>query len=94
MSRHTHEFQCTNCMWWNYPILSETMDGNYVVKCGHCKHLHYRTIKQGVVTEIRHNQYKDNLDVIHVMPSACLEKKRIVGTVTSIRENATSGLMT
>lgn len=93
MARHTHEFQCTECRWWNYPILSDTMSGNYVVRCGKCQHHHYRYIKKGVVTEDRHNQKENICDIIHVMPSACLQEKRKQGTVTQLREMMAAGLM-
>lgn len=32
--RHAHEFQCTECAWFNYPMLRLNLNGNYVIKCG------------------------------------------------------------
>lgn len=94
MARHAHEFQCTECQYWNYPMLSDTMNGNYTVKCGNCGHNHYRVIVSGVVTEDRHNSAYDHGDTIHVMPSACSEKKReSKGMLVKFREMVTAGLM-
>ena len=85
MARHTHEFYCTNCSWWNYPMLSDTMDGNYEIVCGNCGHIHYRVIKNGVVIDDKvqeeakwnDSRWSKNVDkwsgdTIHVMKSACL----------------------
>ena len=96
MARHAHEFQCTNCRWYNYPMLSETMDGNYTIVCGNpaCKHHHYRTIKKGVVTEERHSVGEKLCDTIHVMPSASSEKQRPKSKLAEVRELASAGLAT
>lgn len=85
MARHAHEFSCTNCGWWNYPMLSDSMNGNYVVKCGNCAHEHYRCIKDGVVTDKRHNKNERTCDIIHVMKSACSEKKREMSPLLRMR---------
>jgi len=94
MAGHAHEFQCTNCQHWNYPMLRETMTGNFTVQCGNCKHNHYRYIKNGVVTEDRHNSAADHGDTVVVMRAACLppDKRRKKGTVQKIREMVASGL--
>ena len=94
MARHVHEFQCTNCTWFNYPMLSEAMSGNYTIKCGHCNHEHYRVIKDGVVTEDRHSASMKNGDTIHVMPSASSEKQRVRGQIVQFREMAAAGQLT
>jgi hypothetical protein len=75
-------------------MLSEEMDGNYTVRCGHCNHEHYRVIKKGVVTEDRHNSSMKHGDTIHVMPSACSEKKRVRGLVVQLREMVAAGQLT
>lgn len=85
MARHIHEFSCTNCGYWNYPMLSDHMDGNYVIKCGNCNHEHYRSIEKGKVTEKRHDKNTRNLDIIHVMKSACSEEKRQLSKLTLIK---------
>jgi hypothetical protein len=94
MSRHAHEFNCTNCNWFNYPMLNDAMSGNYTVICGNCGHEHYRYIKKGVVTEDRHNHLEEHGDTIHVMPSACSKEKRKMGGVAMLRQMEAAGLHT
>jgi hypothetical protein len=114
--RHQHEFQCTECEWFNYPNLRFNLDGNYVIKCGGpkfdykdgkkvpkpdypsnpdsvCGHEHYRVVKGGVVTEDRHNKNLPICEVIHVMPSACSETKRQLGTIAQLRNMEAAGLL-
>ena len=93
MARHAHEFNCTNCSWFNYPMLSDQMNGNYTIICGNCGHEHYRVIKDGVVTEDRHDKNRPPAEVIHVMKSASQKEKRQVGTISRIREMVAAGLM-
>jgi len=94
MARHAHEFSCTNCSWWNYPMLGEDMHGNYTIICGNCGHEHYRAIKSGVVTEERHNNSLNHGDTIHVMPSACFKTKKEEGRglMVKFREMVSAGL--
>jgi hypothetical protein len=73
-------------------MLNETMNGNYTVKCGNCGHEHYRVLKNGVVTEDRHNSAADHGDTIHVMKSACQKEKRKVGLITQFRQKVAAGL--
>lgn len=75
-------------------MLSDRMNGNFTVICGHCKHEHYRYIKNGVVTEDRHNYAADHGDTIHVMPSACTKEQRKKGKIIALREMEASGLLT
>ncbi len=94
MARHAHEFQCTECGYWNYPMLDEGMSGNYTVRCGHCQHDHYRVITSGVVTEDRHSaKYGGVAEVIHVMPSACSKDKRRLGAIAQFRQLVAAGLV-
>lgn len=93
MARHAHEFKCTNCQYYNYPMLSDRMNGNFTVICGNCNHEHYRHIKNGVVTEDRHNYAADHGDTIHVPKSASSKEQRKLGTITRLREKITAGLM-
>ena len=94
MARHAHEFQCTECAYYNYPMLDENMSGNYTIRCGKCRHDHYRVIEKGVVTSDRHSQRYDTTDVIHVMQSACQKEKRKLGLVAQFRQFAAVGLLT
>ncbi|APU88928.1 hypothetical protein Rctr197k_122 [Virus Rctr197k] len=92
MARHAHEFSCTECQHYNYPMLSDQMNGNYTIICGHCQHQHYRVIKAGVVTEDRHNKNLPPAEIIHVMPSACQKEKRELGQVAQLRQMEAAGL--
>lgn len=69
-------FQCQICEWWNYPTLRDNMTGTFTIHCGHCGHGHHRGIVDGKVTEIRYNRLAGQLEVIHVMPSACQKERR------------------
>ena len=75
-------------------MLSDNMNGNYTIKCGHCGHEHYRVIKNGVVTEDRHNKNYKDVDVIHIMPSACSKEKRKLGGIAQFRAAEAAGLAT
>ena len=90
-SRHCHEFNC-HCGGYNYPMLSEAMNGNYTIICGGCGHEHYRYLKDGVVTEDRHNEDEDLGDTIHVMASAFSKEKRKRGLIAQFREKVAAGL--
>ena len=92
MARHAHEMDCTNCSWYNYPMLDETMNGNYTVICGNCGHQHYRCIEKGVVTQDRHSKKYGETDTIHVMPSACSKEKRKLGIIAQMRAMEAAGL--
>jgi RNase P subunit RPR2 len=93
MARHAHEMYCTNCSWHLYPMLNDRMSGNYTIVCGNCEHKHYRYIKDGVVTEDRHNYAADHGDTIHVMKAACQKEKRKLGAVAQLRAMETAGLL-
>lgn len=93
MSRHAHEFQCTECSYYNYPMLDESMHGNYTILCGQCGHKHYRVVEKGVVTSDRHSEKYGTTDVIHVMPSACQQTKRQLGLIAQLRQRAAAGLL-
>lgn len=92
MARHAHEMQCTNCNYFNYPMLSDSMTGNYTIICGNCKHCHYRHIKNGIVTEDRHNHAAHHGDTIHVPRSATQQNRRKLGTITQLRQQEAAGI--
>lgn len=73
-------------------MLADSMHGNYTVRCGNCKHEHYRVIKHGVVTEDRHNSAMNHGDTIHVVKSACSKTRRPVGRMVELRRNEMAGL--
>lgn len=103
--RHAHEFQCDgrgtatasnptaeNCGYYNYPMLDDTMTGNYIVVCGNCGHEHYRTIVKGVVTADRHSAKYGEAERIHVMKSASQREKRKLGAIAQFRQMEAAGL--
>lgn len=92
MARHAHEMYCTNCRFYNYPMLSDRMNGNYTIVCGNCGHHHYRHIKDGVVTEDRHNHAADHGDTIHVPKSAAQKEQRKLGKISEFRQQEAAGL--
>ena len=88
-------------------MLSDNMSGNYEIICGHCGHTHYRVIKNGVVIDdqaqpnVQHNQsrWSKNVDrwtgdTIHVMPGACSQERRKMGTVAQLRAAEAAGIHT
>ena len=93
MARHAHEMHCTNCQYYNYPMLSDKLSGNFTVICGNCGHEHYRYIKDGVVTEDRHNSAADHGDTIHVPKSASTKEKRKMGQILQLRQQESAGLL-
>jgi len=92
MARHAHEFNCTNCNFFNYPMLDDKMNGNFTVICGNCTHEHHRTIVKGVVTEDRHSDKMGMAERIHVMKSASQKEKRKLGIVAQLRQMEAAGL--
>lgn len=92
MARHAHEFDCTNCGYFNYPWLRDDMCGNYTIACGNCSHHHYRVIVDGVVTADRHSDRYGEAEVIHVMKSATSKERRKLGAVAQFRQLEAAGL--
>lgn len=62
MARRTEEFYCDKsgggCGKYFLTYLRTNMFGNYSIQCPNpaCKHIHYRVIKDGLVTSDRHDQ--------------------------------------
>ena len=55
---------CTDCRKNFVAKINYDLNGNHVIKCPLCGHLHYRTIKNGVVTGDRwDSQAGPNVDV-------------------------------
>ena len=81
-----------NCGYYNYPVLDDSMSGNYVIVCGNCGHEHYRVIKNGVVTDDRLDDRLGKAERIHVMKSATQKEKRKLGLVAQLRQAEAAGL--
>lgn len=102
MARHAHEFQCDgqnpanppseNCGYFNYPMLSDEMSGNYTIVCGNCGHEHYRVIVNGVVTSDRHSTKLGVAEKIWVMKSATSKERRKLGVIAQFRTLVAAGL--
>jgi len=56
MARRTkEEFYCAECSRYFLTWLREDMTGNYSFECPNCGHIHYRFIKEGLITQDRHS---------------------------------------
>lgn len=44
---------CTNCSREFVASLDLALNGNHEITCPHCQHVHYRVVRDGVVTEDR-----------------------------------------
>jgi len=66
--RRREEFYCDTagggCSKYFLTYLRDNMTGNYSIQCPGCGHLHYRYIKEGLVTGDRHNQREKDCEVI------------------------------
>jgi hypothetical protein len=54
------EINCHACHKNFVAELDVSINGNYCIECAHCGHEHYRTIKDGAVTESRYDSSPDN----------------------------------
>lgn len=59
IAQHKHaglvrtDMNCTNCQKNFIAEIDHDVNGDYIIHCPHCDHQHYRTIKDGVMTETR-----------------------------------------
>lgn len=44
------DLYCHNCSRNFVALLDYRIDGNHKIECPHCRHIHYRVIKDGVVS--------------------------------------------
>lgn len=47
------ELHCHNCKNYVRFNLDLSIDGNYKLKCPECGHLHYRIVKNGIISDLR-----------------------------------------
>lgn len=73
MPRVKKEFLCTECHKYFDIKLNMSLDGNYRVHCPNCGHVHYRTVKKGVITDTRFPDNHESILVedIYPMKSSC-----------------------
>jgi len=69
MSRFEEEFYCGSCHKYFKTFLRTNMYGNYTIECPNCNHHHFRVIKEGLVTEDRHNDRLGETEIIHCLKS-------------------------
>ena len=53
MNEQRSDVYCTNCTRQFVAILDLSLNGNHEITCPHCQHVHYRVVRDGVVTEDR-----------------------------------------
>lgn len=53
MSEMRSDVYCTNCGGRFIATLDLSLNGNHEITCPHCQHVHYRVVRDGVVTEGR-----------------------------------------
>lgn len=53
MSESRSTVWCTNCARQFVAVLDLSLNGNHEITCPHCRHVHYRVVLDGVVTEER-----------------------------------------
>ncbi len=77
MARVTHEFNCSNCPAIFDVKLNMALNGNYRIHCPQCKHIHFRKVEDGKITDVRftENQEDPLLEDIWPMASSVKEKK-------------------
>jgi putative FmdB family regulatory protein len=73
MPKIAYEFRCTECGKYFDVKLNVALNGNYRVHCPNCGHIHYRTVKEGKITDTR---FPDNhgsilIEDIKPMKSSC-----------------------
>ena len=50
------ELHCHNCGKYVQFDIDVSLNGNHEIVCSNCKHIHYRFVKDGIITEDRWNQ--------------------------------------
>lgn len=73
MARVKTEFNCTSCHKYFDFVMNISLNGNYRIHCPNCGHIHYRAVKDGIITDTR---FPDNDNVflyedIVPMKSSC-----------------------
>lgn len=67
--RRTEEFYCTECGKYFKTFLRASMWGNYTIECPNCNHHHFRVIKDGLITQDRHDKSLGGTEVILCLKS-------------------------
>lgn len=67
--RFEEEFYCHECHKYMKTYLRTNMYGNYTIRCAKCSHDHFRVIKNGIVTEDRHDERMGTTTIIECLAS-------------------------
>ena len=62
------EFYCNECQKYFDVKLNMALNGNHRVHCPNCGHIHYREIKDGVITGVRFDTNPHNILVDDIFP--------------------------
>jgi hypothetical protein len=84
------ECDCTECGGKFIARLNYDIDGDHKIICPRCGHLHYRTIKKGVVTETRwrpHKRTKDKQEFVPVTTEQCWRDEELGAETTTPAEH-------
>ena len=82
------EFLCHCDKPYMYLWLNTAINGNYVIKCPYCDHLHYRVVRNGRISDVRHDHQYGNLEKI--CPVKSYKEPRIRGKVALFKENVST----
>ena len=78
MAYEKFEFYCSgSCSKYFDFVLNTALNGDYRIHCPNCKHIHYRTIKDGQITETRHGKGDSILiEDLYPMKSSCRDTQK------------------
>jgi NAD-dependent SIR2 family protein deacetylase len=87
------EFYCSECSHYTYVKIRLDLDGNHIMRCPNCGHLHYRVVTEGKITDQRFNEYKQVAAVIYPVKSAAVpaSERKTMGDIGRQRELEASG---
>jgi len=73
MARKKFDFYCTECRKYFDFTLRDNINGNHRIHCPLCRHIHYRQLKDGEITEGRFDKNDKNILINDIcpMPSSC-----------------------
>jgi len=77
--RRIIEFYCTECQTYFDIKLNTSLNGSRRVHCPKCKHIHYRKVEDGKITDTRFNERDPNdilIEDICPMPSSCRDHQK------------------
>lgn len=76
MARISFDFNCTNCPAIFAVKLNTALNGDYRIHCPSCKHIHYRKVVNGKITDTRFREDLDNplFEDIYPMMSSIKDK--------------------